>query len=71
MLPRIAEFRLSENHLQIVDMRVLERRNPAFDGITTGVLVRNDLYYVANPQADKKSDYELRPLRVFRVPVAP
>ena len=71
MLPRIAEFRLSQNNLQIVSMRLLERRNPAFDGITTGVVVRNDLYYVANPQTDKKSDHELRPLQVFRVLVSP
>lgn len=67
MLPRIFEFRLGENRLQIVAMRVLERRNAAFDGITTGVIVRNDLYYVANPQTDQKSGAELHPLKVFSV----
>jgi hypothetical protein len=35
MLPRIVEFRLSENGAQIVAMRILERRNATFDGITT------------------------------------
>lgn len=71
MLPRIVEFRLSENGLKIVAMKVLERRNPAFEGITTGVVVRNDLYYVANPQTDKKSGAEMRPLQVFSVPISP
>jgi hypothetical protein len=71
MLPRIVEFRLSENRLQIVAMRVLERRNQAFDGLTTGVVVRNHLYYVANPQTDKKNGARIHPLQVFRVPITP
>jgi hypothetical protein len=71
MLPRIVEFRLSYNRLQIVAMTVLERRNQAFDGITTGAVVQNDLYYVANPQTDKSSGAELHPLQVFSVRVAP
>lgn len=71
MLPRIVEFMLSENHLQIVDMKVLERRNLAFDGITTGVVVGNDFYYVANPQTDKKSDADLRSLQVFGLRISP
>lgn len=71
MLPRIVEFGLSENRRQIVAMKILERRNPAFDGITTGVVVHNDLYYVANPQTDKQSAAEARPLQVFSVRIAP
>ena len=71
MLPRIVEFRLGQNRLQIVAMRVLERRNPAFDGITTGVIVRHHLYYVANPQTDKKDGAELSPLQVFSVRLRP
>ncbi|MGH9583389.1 MAG: hypothetical protein ACRD4O_10675 [Bryobacteraceae bacterium] len=31
----------------------------------------NNLYYVANPQTDKKSGAELRPLQVFSVRIAP
>jgi sugar lactone lactonase YvrE len=65
MLPRIVVFRLAKNRLQIVAMKVLERRNPAFDGITTGAVVRNDFYYIANPQTDKKRGAELQPLQVF------
>jgi hypothetical protein len=52
-------------------MKVLERRNPSFDGITTGVVVRNDLYYVANPHTDKESGADLHPLQVFSVRIAP
>ena len=69
MLPRIVEFRTSANHSRITAIRVLERRNPAFDGITTGVIVGKDLYYVANPQADKQNGMDWRPLQIFSVPV--
>ncbi len=71
MLPRIVEFRLGEDRRQIVAMRVLERRNPAFDGITTGVVVGNELYYVANPQTDKKNGPNVRPLQVLGVRITP
>jgi hypothetical protein len=67
MLPRIVEFGLSKSQRQIIDMKILERRNPAFDGITTGVIVRNNLYYAANPQTDKGSEADLRPLQIFSV----
>ena len=67
MLPRIVELGLSKSQRQILAMKVLERRNQAFDGITTGVIVRNNLYYVANPQTDKERDADLRPLQVFSV----
>jgi streptogramin lyase len=71
MLPRIVEFRTDPSHSRITAMKVLERRNPAFDGITTGVIVGDDLYYVANPQTDKQNDTLLRPLQIFSVPITP
>ena len=71
MLSRIVEFTMSANHRQITAMRVLERRNPAFDGITTGVIVGKDLCYIANPQTDRENGAELRPLQIFRVPITP
>jgi outer membrane protein assembly factor BamB len=71
MLSRIVEFRMSANRRQITAMRVLERRNPAFDGITTGVIVGKDLCYIANPHTGKQSGAELRPLQIFRVPITP
>ncbi len=69
MLPRIVEFTMSASHSHITAIRVLERRNPAFDGITTGVIVGNDFYYVANPQTDKGNDTRWRPLQIFSVPI--
>jgi hypothetical protein len=69
MLPRIVEFRLGAGRLQITGMRVLERRNPAFDGITTGVIAGNDLYYVANPQTDKPSGADRHPLQIFSLAI--
>jgi hypothetical protein len=70
MLPRIIEFRVSAEYRQITAARALERRNPAFDGITTGVIVGTDLYYVANPQTDKKIGIDWHPLQIFSVSLA-
>jgi hypothetical protein len=50
-------------------MKVLERRNPLFDGVTTGALVDGQLYYVANPQIDKKSIGKANPLKILSVAV--
>jgi sugar lactone lactonase YvrE len=71
MLPRIVEFKLGADRQQIVAMRVLERRNPAFDGITTGVIVKNELYYVANPQMDKTTGPNVHPFLVLGLRIAP
>jgi hypothetical protein len=71
MLPRIVQFKLGDSGKEIVGMRILERRNPVFDGITTGVLVGSEFYYVANPQTDKKNSAILNPLQVLSVPVVP
>jgi len=71
MLPRIVEFRMDPSQSQITAMRILERRNPAFNGITTGVIVHDDLYYVANPQTDKQGATKLRPLQIFSVRITP
>ena len=71
MLPRVVQFRLSDNGREIIGMRILERRNPLFDGITTGALVDGRLYYVANPQTDKKNGAKPNPLRIMAVHVLP
>jgi hypothetical protein len=36
---------------------VLERRNPLFDGVTTGVVAGGDFFYMANIQDDKETGY--------------
>lgn len=69
MLPRIVAFTIGADVSQITAMKILERRNPAFDGLTTGVIVDEDLYYVANPQTDKERGTNLRSLQVFSLPV--
>jgi hypothetical protein len=44
---------------------VLERRNPLFDGITTGVFVGRDFFYMANIQDDKKAGFN--PITILRI----
>jgi hypothetical protein len=36
---------------------VLERRNPLFDGVTTGVVAGGDFFYMANIQDEKKDGF--------------
>ncbi|MDZ4799933.1 MAG: hypothetical protein SGI92_17385 [Bryobacteraceae bacterium] len=44
---------------------MLERRNPLFDGVTTGVIADCDFFYMANIQDDKTSGFE--PITVLRL----
>jgi hypothetical protein len=69
MSPRIVQFRLNNNGREITGMTTLERRNPLFEGITTGVLTGNQFYYVANPQIEK-TNATRNPLQILalRVP---
>lgn len=77
MLPRIVRFALSSDAREIVGMKVLEQRNPLFDGITTGTLVGDQFYYVANSQLDKVDNGKivtgatLEPLRILAINVRP
>ncbi|HWF46377.1 MAG TPA: hypothetical protein VG168_05185, partial [Bryobacteraceae bacterium] len=77
MVPRIVRFALSSGGSEILSMKVLERRNPLFDGITTGALVGDQLYYVANTQLDKvvdgkiKKSVKLDPLRILAISIRP
>jgi hypothetical protein len=43
----------------------LERRNPLFEGITTGVLVGGEFFYMANIQDDKKTGFD--PITILKV----
>lgn len=72
MLPCIVQFKLDPRGKRVVGTTVLERRNPLSDGITTGVMVGKELYYVANPQTDKadeKDPAKLAPLQILAVKV--
>jgi hypothetical protein len=75
MLPRIVRFTLSPGGNEIVAMTILERRNPLFDGITTGSVVGDQFYYIANSQLDKVADGKIKahvrldPLRILAIHV--
>jgi hypothetical protein len=73
MASRIVRFALTSDNRKIVGMKILERRNPLFDGLTTGTLIGDALYYVANSQLDKvangkiKAGLTLDPLRILAI----
>jgi hypothetical protein len=63
--PRVVRLNLTEDHRGIADFDILERRNPLFDGVTTGVIVGGDLYYMANIQDEKKTGFV--PVTILKV----
>jgi hypothetical protein len=56
MSPRVVRLPLAHDLRSIERLEVLERRNPLFEGVTTGVVVGRDFFYMANIQDNKKSD---------------
>jgi sugar lactone lactonase YvrE len=65
MTPRVIRCRLRSGLRAIESCEVLERRNPLFDGITTGVIVDGQLYYMANIQDDKESGFN--PITILKL----
>jgi hypothetical protein len=65
MTPRIARFSLSPNLRTIERFEILERRNPLFEGVTTGVVSGGDFFYMANIQDDKQTGFS--PIRVLKL----
>jgi len=65
MAPRVARFTLSRDQQAIERYQILERRNPLFDGVTTGVLVGDDLFYMANIQDEKTSGFQ--PIAILKL----
>jgi hypothetical protein len=65
MQPRIVRLSLTRDHRAITRFEVLERRNPLFEGVTTGVLANNDFFYMANIQDDKKSAFN--PITILKL----
>jgi hypothetical protein len=51
------------------DSRFWERRNPLFDGVTTGVVAGDNFFYMANIQDDKKSGFN--PIIILKVHLQP
>ena len=50
---RVLRFRLNEQSDTIISSQVLESYNPLFEGITTGAIVGDRFYFVANTQLHK------------------
>jgi SMP-30/Gluconolactonase/LRE-like region len=65
MTPRVVRMNLSRDLTSITHFDVLERRNPLFAGITTGVVIGHELFYMANVQDDKKSGFT--PITILKV----
>ncbi len=57
MTPRVVRLNLTRDLRAIERFEILERRNPLFEGTTTGVLVGHEFLYMANIQDDKKSAF--------------
>jgi hypothetical protein len=54
---------LARDEKSAVRFDVLERGNPLFDGVTTGVVVGKSLYFMANIQDGRTTDF--RPISVL------
>ena len=65
MSPRVVKLRLSKDLRGIERFEVLERRNPLFEGVTTGVIAGNELFYMANIQDGKQSGFQ--PITILRL----
>jgi len=65
MTPRVVRFTLTRDLRAINRFEVLERRNPLFEGVTTGVVVGGDLFYMANIQDDKKTGFS--PITILKL----
>jgi hypothetical protein len=65
MSPRVVRLRLRKDLRGIAGFEVLERRNPLFDGVTTGVIVGKELFYMANIQDEKQSGFQ--PITVLKM----
>jgi hypothetical protein len=57
MTPRVVRFILTGDLRAIKQFQVLERRNPVFEGITTGVVVGSNFFYMANIQDEKTTGF--------------
>ena len=65
MNPRVIRLVLSRDLRAIEKYDILERRNPLFDGVTTGVIANGNFFYMANIQDEKKSGFV--PISVLKI----
>jgi sugar lactone lactonase YvrE len=77
MTHRVVRYRLTRDLTDIASFEVLERRNPLFEGITTGAIADGAFYFMANTQLDKaaggriKPGAQLNPVKILRIDLAP
>ena len=77
MAHRVVRYRLTRDLNNIDSFEVLERRNPLFEGITTGTVADGAFYFMANTQLDKtnggkiKPGAQLNPVKILRIDLAP
>jgi sugar lactone lactonase YvrE len=65
MSPRVVRFTLTQNLRAIERFEILERRNPAFEGVTNGVILGSDFFYMANIQDDKTTGFD--PVKILKL----
>jgi sugar lactone lactonase YvrE len=65
MSPRVVRLNLTGDLRAIKRFEVLERRNPLFEGVTTGVVAGGDFFYMANIQDDKKASFD--PITILKL----
>ncbi len=65
MSPRVVRLKLTRDLRRVEGFEVVERRNPLFDGVTTGVVAGGDFFYMANIQDEKKGGIE--PITILRL----
>ena len=58
MAPRVIRIVLARDEKTAARFDVLERGNPLFNGVTTGVIVGKSFYYMANIQDDRATDFQ-------------
>jgi hypothetical protein len=57
MSPRVIRLHLARDLRAIDRFEILERRNPLFEGVTTGVIAGSDFFYMANIQDEKTTGF--------------
>jgi sugar lactone lactonase YvrE len=65
MTPRVVRFYLTGDLGGIERFEVLERRNPFFEGVTTGVIAGDNFYFMANIQDDKRTGFN--PIKILKI----
>lgn len=65
MSPRVVRFNLTSDLRTIDRFEILERRNPLFEGVTTGVVAGSDFFYMANIQDEKKASFD--PITILKL----